>query len=107
MEVHKQLGNGFLEAVYQEALELEFIESKIPYDREAGITISYKNKILAKRYIADLICFDNIIVELKSVSDLIDQHYKQIFNYLKATNMQLGLILNFGSTSLQFKRIIV
>ena len=107
MEVHKQLGNGFLEAVYQEALEFEFIENNIPFKREYEISISYKNKILNKRYIADFICYNEIIIEMKAVNELVDNHYKQLFNYLKATKMKLGLLINFGSESLEFKRIII
>jgi GxxExxY protein len=106
MEVHKTLGNGFLEAVYQEALALEFEEQKIPFQREKEIEIQYKNKILNKKYSADFLCFDQIIVELKAISELTENNYKQLFNYLKATGLKLGLIMNFGSESLEYKRII-
>ena len=107
MEVHKELGCGFLEAVYQEALELELIDRKIPFDRECQLDILYKGRELAKKYFADFICFDEVIVELKAVSDLNDVHYSQILNYLKATDKQVGLLINFGSRSLQYKRVIL
>jgi GxxExxY protein len=106
MEVHKTLGNGFLEAVYQEALALEFADQKIPFQREKEIEIQYKNKVLSKKYCADFLCFDQIIVELKAISELTENNYKQLFNYLKATNLKLGLIINFGNESLEYKRII-
>jgi GxxExxY protein len=106
MEVHRQLGNGFLEAVYQEALEIELINNEIPYHREAEIPIQYKGQILKKRYVADFICFSKIIVEIKAISELTDNHYKQLFNYLKATGNKLGLLINFGTESLEYKRII-
>ncbi len=106
MEVHKELGYGFLEAIYQEALEIEFLNQKIPYEREAPLPVYYKDIQLEKQYYADFICFDKIIVELKSVQELNKVHLKQILNYLKATESRLGLILNFGKESLEYKRII-
>ena len=106
MEVHKTLGHGFLEAVYQEALALEFTEKNLPFQKEKEIEIQYKGKTLNKKYCADFLCFDKIIVELKAISELTDNNYKQIFNYLKATGLKLGLILNFGAESLEYKRII-
>ncbi|GAB6393660.1 MAG: GxxExxY protein [Treponematales bacterium] len=106
IEVHKELGAGFLEPVYQEALEYEFNLSEIPYRREAKLPICYKAKLLEKCYFADFICFDKIIVELKALSRLTTEHYAQVLNYLKAANIELGVILNFGSSSLEYKRII-
>ena len=106
MEVHKTLGCGFLEAVYQEALELEFQMQDIPYEREKTIRIKYKGHILKKEYIADFVCFDKIIVELKALSNLCDEHYAQIINYLKATDNEVGVLINFGATSLQHKRVV-
>ena len=105
MEVHRELGQGFLEPVYQEALEREFVLREIPYRREAELTIQYKCKPLNKRYAADFICYEKIILELKAVKDLLPEHEAQIFNYLKATGYQLGLLVNFGQSSLQCKRI--
>ena len=107
MEVHKELGCGFLEAVYQEALEFELIERKIPFDRECQLDIFYKGRELDKKYFADFICFDEVVVELKAVSNLNDVHYSQVLNYLKANRKQIGLLINFGSRSLQYKRVIL
>ncbi len=106
MEVHKELGYGFLEAVYQEALEIEFQKQGIPYEREKLLTISYKDIKLKKRYSADFVCYDKIIVELKALSDLTTQNEAQVLNYLKTTKHKLGLLINFGSKSLQYKRLV-
>ncbi|MBQ0074828.1 MAG: GxxExxY protein [Prevotella sp.] len=95
-EVYKHLGHGFLEAVYQEALEQEFIKRNIPYEREKELTICYKEKPLKQTYRADFVCFGSIIVELKAVSHLEDSHRSQVFNYLKATGYKLGILYNFG-----------
>lgn len=100
MEVHKQLGCGFKEAVYQEALEMEFIENALLFEREKKLRIRYKENWLKKKYYPDFICFDKIIVELKAASDLTDIHKAQLFNYLKASELRLGLLINFGSTTL-------
>jgi GxxExxY protein len=107
MEVHKELGAGFLEAVYQEALVLEFEKSGIPFVCEALLDIDYKGKILNKRYVADFICYGEIIVELKAVNRMLPEHVSQLLNYLKATDTKLGLLINFGALSLQYKRIIL
>lgn len=106
MEVHKVLGNGFLEAVYQDALEQEFILQNIPYEREKQIVISYKNMVLNKHYIADFVCYNQIIIELKALSTLTSDHDAQILNYLKATGHKIGLLINFGERSLNYKRKI-
>ena len=106
MSVHQELGYGFLEAVYQEALEKEFQSKDVPYKREVPLTIYYKNKPLNKCYIADFICFDKIIVELKAISVLTPEHQGQVLNYLSATGLKLGLIINFGKKSVEYKRII-
>jgi GxxExxY protein len=104
--VHNELGTGFLEAVYQEALEEEFKLRNIPYEREKQLEIFYKNKPLEKKYQADFICYDEIIIELKALSTLDSVHKAQLINYLKATDMQLGLLVNFGQSSLESKRVI-
>ena len=88
MTVHQELGHGFLEAVYQEALKKEFIERKIPFKSEIPITIYYKDKPLNKCYIADFICYDEIIVELKALSSLKNDHRAQLINYLTATRLE-------------------
>ena len=106
MEVHAQLGCGFLEPVYQEAAEIEFSAMGIPFSREHELKISYKNRILDKTYIADFVCYDKIIVEFKAVDDLITQHDAQVINYLKATNFKLGLLVNFGEKRLTYKRFV-
>jgi len=106
MTVHQELGHGFLEAVYQEALENEFIIRKIPYKREKPITIYYKDKPLNKGYIVDFICYDKILLEIKALSSIINDHKAQVLNYLTATKLNLGLIFNFGSLSLEHLRII-
>ena len=105
MEVHKVLGCGFTEPVYQEALELEFQLRNIPYVREKNFQIIYKGQILEKEFRPDFVCYDEIIVELKAVSDFTDEHYAQVYNYLKACQMDLGLLINFGKKSLEYKRI--
>ena len=106
MAVHSELGSGFLEAVYQEALEKEFCIQEIPYKREVSIPIYYKGEKLLKSYIADFICYDNIVVELKAVSALSSEHKAQVLNYLKATNHKLGLLINFGERNLKYERLI-
>lgn len=106
MEVHNHLGDGFLEAVYQEALEYEFELQSIPSVREYPLQIIYKNKILEKEYFPDFICYNQIIVELKAVTELSTTHTSQVLNYLKATGYRLGLLINFGESSLKWKRII-
>lgn len=106
MEVHKELGCGFLEAVYQEAFKIEMQNQRIRYKREEEIEIYYKECLLDKKYRADFICFDKIIVELKALSELKSENEAQVLNYLKATNFKVGLLINFGSKSLQYKRFV-
>ncbi len=105
-EAHKTLGHGFLEAVYQEALEMEFQLRNIPYQREKMLYINYKERQLKKHYVADFVCYDKIIIETKAISDLTSKDESQILNYVKATNFKLGLLIYFGKTSVQKKRII-
>jgi len=106
MEVHTVLGCGFLEAVYQEALRLEFSNRNIPCEAEKLIQINYKGIVLKKYYQADFVCYDKIIVELKALSALSSEHESQLLNYLKAKNIQLGLLINFGQKQLSYKRFI-
>lgn len=106
MEVHNELGPGLLEAVYQEALAIEFINKRIPFEKEKELIISYKGQVLNKKYYADFLCYNKIIVELKAVTELNDVHFAQTLNYLKITNLRLGLLVNFGEESLEYKRII-
>jgi len=107
MEVHKRLGCGFMEAVYQEALELEFIENAPDFEREKRLRIQYKGKLLKKEYSPDFVCFDKIILELKAAGELTEIHQSQLFNYLKAFSLRLGILVNFGTPSIQFKRFIL
>jgi len=107
MEVHRELGPGFLEAVYQEALELEFQEQFIPHEREKPLSIFYKGTKLNRSYSSDFLCYDKIIVELKALSQLNSDHESQLINYLKATKLRLGILINFGAKSLEYKRMIL
>jgi len=104
MEVHKELGSGFLEAVYHEALMIELNKKNIPFETNVRLKVNYKNQVLQKVYYADIICYDKIIVELKAMDGLVPEHYAQVINYLKATGYQLGLLINFGTKSLQYKK---
>ena len=106
-EVHKILGCGFLEAVYQEALSLEFSKRNIPFIKEKELTIKYKDLVLSKSYVADFVCFDKIIVEIKALSQLATDQESQVLNYLKATGFKLGLLFNFGQKSLKHKRLVL
>ena len=106
MNVHHFLGCGFLEPVYQEALQIELDFLKIPYKREVPLPIMYRGKRLEKYYIADFVCYDKIIVELKALSALTSEHKAQVINYLKATNIELGILFNFGTTRLTTERVV-
>lgn len=106
MEVHKDLGAGFLESVYQEAFELELQKQDIPYEREKLLNVFYKGQKLTKRFSADFVCYNKIVVELKALGELRTDHEAQILNYLKTSGLKLGLLVNFGSKSLQYKRFI-
>lgn len=105
MEVHRLLGCGFVEAIYQEALEKEFALKKIPFEREKELTVSYKGNILTKTFKADFVCYNKIILELKAVKEFADEHYAQIYNYLRASGMDLGILINFGTASLEYERV--
>ena len=106
MNIHSTLGNGFLEAVYCEVLEKEFVKNNIPYKRVVKLDLFFNGEKLDKKYKADFICFDNIILEIKAVSFIHENFTKQTLNYLKATDKKLGLLINFGEKSLKYKRII-
>ncbi|MGO9482316.1 MAG: GxxExxY protein [Candidatus Kryptoniota bacterium] len=106
MEVHKELGPGFLEPVYQEALSYELGSRNIPFEKEKALKIGYKGKVLEKTYIADFVCFDKIILELKALKELLPEHESQVLNYLKATAYRLGLLVNFGCRSLTYRRLV-
>jgi len=106
MEVHNQLGHGFLEAVYQEAMAEELTLREIEWQREAPLTILYKGKPLDCSYRADFVCYGSIIVEIKALNLLTSIEEAQISNYLKATGFRRGLLLNFGTPKLQHKRFV-
>lgn len=106
MEVHRQLGCGFLEAVYQEALAIEFTARGIPFTAQVEMPVFYKGIRLDSKYKPDFICFDNLIVELKSISDTGRIEDAQVLNYLKVSGFEIGLLLNFGKPSLEYKRFI-
>ena len=108
MHVYNTLGHGFLEAVYQEALEIELTKRGIPFESQKELRIVYEGQELKQTYKPDLICYDKIIVELKAVSSLDDSHRSQIYNYLHATGYKLGLLINFGySDGLEYERKVL
>ena len=106
MKVHRALGAGFLEAVYEEAVEREFQNLKIPFERQVKLSLYYDNELMKKQYRADFICYNEIIVEIKAVALIPTAFYAQLQNYLKCTNMELGMLINFGTSSLTYKRMI-
>jgi GxxExxY protein len=107
IEVHKELGNGFLESVYEEALKIELAARNIPFQTQVRLPVYYKGQLLGKEFVADCIAYNLIILELKCVSRLSGTEQAQIINYLKATGLQLGLLINFGSTGiLDWKRFV-
>lgn len=101
MEVHKQLGCGFLEPVYQEALAVELALRNVPFRREVRLPVHYKGRLLETRYCADFICFDAVVVELKALARMGGTEEAQLINYLRATGYEVGLLLNFGARSLE------
>ena len=106
-KVYNEMGHGFLEAVYQECLELEFSKEKIPYNAQHILTLNYSGTELKQHYIPDFICYDHIIIELKAAKKLEAKHEAQLFNYLKATKLKIGILVNFGTfPKLEYKRII-
>lgn len=108
MRVYNLLGSGFLEAVYQEALEIELDKRHVPYEKEKELDVYYDGIRLGKKYVADFVCYDKIIIELKAVKELDDSHRSQIYNYLKATGFKLGFLINFGKyDELQIERKVL
>jgi GxxExxY protein len=105
MEVHRNLGHGFLESVYESALAVEFRNQNIPFEQQKSIDVYYKDS-LVKQFFCDFLVEKSLIVEIKAIKQLTDIETGQVLNYLKATRMKLGLLLNFGANSLQYKRII-
>ena len=105
-EVHKQLGIGLLEKVYQEALAIEFNYRNIPFERERRFDVYYRNQKLNAQYIADFVCYNKIIVELKAASDITDANIAQVRNYLTITGYKLGLLVNFNEMYIEPIRIL-
>jgi GxxExxY protein len=107
MDIYNELGFGFLESVYQEVMEIELEDRGIPFRSQTPIRILYKGQALSKEYIADILCYHNIIVELKAIEQLTERESAQLLNYLKATGFKVGLLINFGSkNSLEWKRFV-
>lgn len=107
-EVYKEKGCGFLESVFQECLELEFALRGLPFDKQRVLRLEYKGHPLKQGFVADFVCFDKIIVELKAVSHLVDEHRAQVLNYLNATGFKLGILINFGHhPKLEWERIVL
>jgi GxxExxY protein len=107
MEVHNELGVGFLEPVYQDALSIELARHSVPFRREVDLPVLYKGEQLACTYRADFVCYDEVIVELKALNQLTTREHGQLLNYLKATKLKRGLLINFGAPRLEYKRMVV
>ena len=107
MEIYKSLGMGLKEINYKDAMEIDFIEKSILFDREKKFVVRYKNQILRNPYIADFVVFDSIVLEIKSASAIIETHLAQALSYLAVSGMKLALVINFGERSLTWKRIIL
>lgn len=106
-DIHTILGKGFLEIVYKDAMELELQRVPIHYEREKEYIVTYKDIILPHRFYADFIVFDNVILEIKAKEGIADVHYSQTLNYLRVSGCKVGLILNFGESSLKIKRVVL
>lgn len=107
MEVHNNLGSGFSEIVYKDALEYEFRQNDINYEREKEYSVNYKKTILPHKFYADFVVFNNIILEIKGKNEIADEHIAQAINYLKVSKNRLALIINFGELKLNYKRIVL
>ncbi len=106
IEVHRELKSGFLEAVYQEALEIEMDLRGIPYEPQKPLRLQYKGRQLEKEYCADMVCYGQIIVELKAITHTSGAEQSQVINYLRATGLRVGVMLNFGLPTLDWKRFV-
>ena len=106
-DVCNHMGNGFVEPVYQECLEIEFESKEIPHIAQQELHLQYRGRVLKRKYVPDFVCYDKVIVEIKAVSTSTDEHRAQVHNYLAATGYQLGLLINFGhAQSVQYERIV-
>ena len=106
-EVHNELGHGFMEIVYKDALEIVFKQDGIPYEREKDYEVWFRNILLRHKFCADFVVWDKIIIEVKGVASLTDSHIAQTINYLKASRNKLGLLVNFGRDRLEYKRLVL
>ncbi|WP_026976559.1 GxxExxY protein [Flavobacterium tegetincola] len=107
MEVHRNLGPGLLEIIYKDALEIEFKENNIPFVREKEFIVEYKGIILPHRFNADFVVNEDIILEVKAIKEFSNEHVAQILNYIKLSNSGIGLLVNFQTKSLQYKRYVI
>lgn len=107
MEVHRNLGPGLLEVIYKDALEIEFKENNISFEREKEFSIEYKGQILPHKFYADFVVNEDVILEIKAVKEFSNEHIAQVLNYMKLSNSEIGLLLNFQTKSLQHKRYIL
>jgi len=107
MEAHRELGKGHNEVIYKDAMEIEFQRQGIPFKREQEYKLSYKGVVLPHKYFADFVVVDKIILEAKAIECLTDSHIKQTLNYLAASKLKLGLLVNFGEDSLNYKRVVL
>ena len=107
MNIHKTLGMGLKEINYKDAMEIDFIEENISFDRERRFMVKYKDKVLRNPYVADFVVFNSIVIEVKSVPSIIDTHLAQALSYLAVSGMKLALVINFGERSLTWKRIVL
>ena len=107
MEVHREKGSGFSEPVYQECMEFELLDRRVAAEPQKEMRISYKGRLLKKTYVADFVAYGQIIVELKALDKLTSREESQVINYLKASGLQVGVLLNFGAASLEWKRIVL
>ena len=107
IEVHRELGPGFLESIYQEAMEIELSSRNVPFVAQQPIAVQYKGVTLKKQFFADLVCFEQIIVEIKALAHLSGTEQAQLLNYLKGTGFPIGILINFGSHGkLEWKRLV-
>lgn len=106
IKVHKKLGSGFTEAVYQKALEKEFLNADIPFEQQKKLPIYYDGELLDEFFVADFVCYSNVLLEIKSVPAIQDQMKQHVLNFLKSSNLEVGMLLNFGEKTLKWKRLI-
>ena len=107
-EVYNEMECGFLEPVYQECVEIELQYQRLPFTSQRELSLTYRNRVLEQKYKPDFICYDKIILELKSVSEITNDHRAQVMNYVHATNLSLGLLVNFGAyPKLEYERFVL